>query len=97
MKAKGRIDPNQLAKLGFDMKPKEEVSEISYIPKRDVDNDYFKLKNPYPKTGGKVGHGKHGRSISNTGNYRSEGNRSARERQNRGNNLRGSHMGTMKH
>ena len=24
MKAKGRIDPNQLAKMGFDIKPKQE-------------------------------------------------------------------------
>jgi len=84
MKARGRIDPNELARMGFDMKPKENhVSELSYIPKKDIDNvanDYFKLKDPYVKTGGKVGHGQHGRSNSNIANYRSGGNKSARDR-----------------
>ena len=69
MKLKGKIDPNALAKMGFDVKPsKHDDSDISYIPKKDIKKkvDYNNLKDPYSPTGGRVGTGGHSRQISNT-------------------------------
>ena len=98
MKAKGKIDPNQLAKMGFDVKPKQESEQdISYIPKKDIRNrvNLSKLKDPYMPTGGKIGTGGHSRQISNT-EFRASGNKSARDKSNN-TNLRGSNLGSMKH
>ena len=85
--------------MGFDVKPKEDVNDVSYVPKKDINNrvNYQNLKDPYMATGGKVGTGGHSRTASIT-EFRTGGNRSARDRQGVKNNLRSSGMGgSMKH
>ena len=87
MKAKGRIDPKELEKLGFSMsKPKEE-EDLSYNPSRDVKKSYTALKDPYPSVG-KIGYGNHNRASSNidfgnkgrTDAYRSTNNMSTKNK-----------------
>ena len=65
MKAKGRIDPRELEKLGFKMGPtaQEEDANLSYHPRQDLKKK-SSLKDPYPSQG-KIGPGKHGRAASN--------------------------------